>query len=78
MAENSILFHIRETNQYFKQMPNHIPSTFLITWHIIGHMDQIKVQLTKSMEKTILEKQTLPQIVKQFPAFYESTKFVEI
>jgi len=41
-------------------------------------MDQIKVELTISMEKTILEKQTLPRIVKKFPAFYEPTKFVEI
>jgi len=31
LAVDSILFHIRETNQYFKQIPNHTPSTFLIT-----------------------------------------------
>jgi len=41
-------------------------------------MDQIKVELSKSMDKTILEKQTMPQIVKKFLAFYEPTKFVEI
>jgi len=29
LAGNSILFHIRETSQYFKQTPNHTPSTYL-------------------------------------------------
>ena len=77
LAVNWILFHIRESNQYFKQIPNNTPST-LIPWYIIRHMDQIKVELTKSMDKTILEKQTIPQIVKKFLAFYEPTKFVEI
>jgi hypothetical protein len=42
------------------------------------HLDQTEVELTKSMDKTILEKKTMPQVVKKFLAFYEPTKFVKI
>jgi len=63
LAVNSILFHIRVTNWYFNKYQTILYQNFLITWCIIRHLDQIKVELNKSMNKTILEKQTIPRIV---------------